>query len=115
MNRYTQIQAEELKSSGYKFRWQDLFEKPLNEFLTRFFAKQGYKDGLHGLSLSLLQAFSFLILYLKLWQMCGFPQEKVGISEFEEESKKVASSVKYWIKESGDLNSFSKLLKIFKK
>ncbi len=115
MNRYTQIQADELKSLGYKFRWQDLFEKPLDEFLSRFFAKYGYKDGLHGLSLSLLQAFSFLILYLKLWQMSGFSEERIGISEFDGESKKVASSIKYWIKESEGMNSFSKLLKIFKK
>lgn len=114
MNRYTQIQAEDLKKLGFRFRWQDLFQRPLDEFLSRFFANKGYKDGLHGLSLSFLQAVSFLVVYLKLWEMGGFKQEKVGVAEFNTESKKIGDSIKYWISESksGTLN---KVFKIFKK
>ncbi len=59
MDRYSGIQAAELIKEGYQFNWKDLLEKPLDEFLSRFFAGQGYKDGLHGLALSLLQDFSF--------------------------------------------------------
>lgn len=107
MNRYTQIQADELLKSGSKFRWQDIFEKPLNEFLSRFFAQEGYKDGLHGLSLSFLQAFSFLILYLKLWEKEGFKEENLEISQISEESEKVGKSVKYWIKKKNHLGIFN--------
>jgi len=57
MNRYTNIQAEELSKSGYQFRWQDMVKKPMGEFLSRFFVGEAYKDGLRGLILALLQAF----------------------------------------------------------
>src|SRR3989344_6138183 len=67
LNRYTSVQANELHADGIKFQWTDLITKPLSEFLSRFFANKGFEDGLHGLTLSLLQAFSFLIVYLKLW------------------------------------------------
>lgn len=114
MNRYTNIQSEEIAKSGYKFKWQDLFEKPLNEFLSRYFANSGYKDGLHGLSLSLLQAFSFLVLYLKVWGMEGFKHEEVEINEFDSESKKIGEAIKYWINENKS-GKFSKIFKVFKK
>ena len=38
MNRYTDIEAKELINNGYKFCWQDIIQKPLSEFLSRFFA-----------------------------------------------------------------------------
>ncbi len=115
MDRYTKIQSEELRDAGYKFSWKDLLEKPVSEFLSRFFANEGYKDGLHGLSLSLLQAFSFLILYLKLWEMKNFTAEEVSVSQFEQEAKVMRESTKYWINEKRTRGAFGKFLKIFKK
>lgn len=114
MNRYTQIQAEEIKETGYKFKWQDILQKPLDEFLSRFFANEGYRDGLHGLSLSLLQAFSHLVLYLKLWEMEGFKNGEIGVLEFDLERKKAGEALKYWIKEKNS-TGFSRVFKIFKK
>src|SRR5260221_8276110 len=43
LNRYTTIQAKELKQSGYNFAWQDLISKPLSEFLGRYFANSGFE------------------------------------------------------------------------
>lgn len=100
MNRYTDIQAEEQKKEGYKFRWVDLFEKPIGEFLSRFFANQGYKDGLHGLALSLLQAFSFMVVHLKLWELSDFKQQEITLDELEAERLKAAYSINYWMKHS---------------
>jgi (heptosyl)LPS beta-1,4-glucosyltransferase len=77
--RYTDVQFKELSQEGYKFSPSDIINKPLSEFLSRFFAGEGYKDGLHGLVLALLQSFFILIIYLKLWQEQGFkevPQAK---------------------------------------
>lgn len=114
MNRYTKVQAEELVESGYKFKWQAIFEKPLSEFLSRYFANYGYKDGLHGLSLSLLQAFSFLVLYLKVWEKTKFVQQDIGISEFEDQSKKIGQDINFWIK-GLNKSGFKKIFKLFKK
>jgi len=114
MGRYTEIQAEELFKSGYRFRWQDLFEKPLSEFLSRYFSNHGYKDGLHGLSLSLLQAFSFFVLYLKIWEKTGLKEQDLGLAEFEGETKLISKDVDYWINQSKG-GTLKKFLKIFKK
>lgn len=113
MNRYTEIEANQLQKSGYQFSWQDILEKPMEEFISRFFAQEGFKDGVHGLALSLLQAFSFLVLYLKLWERSRFRQENLEISQFEEESKKVEKGIKYWIDKKKNSSNFD-LFKIFK-
>jgi len=75
MIRYTDIQAKELMDGGYQFSWKDLLIKPLSEFLTRFFVQHGFEDGLHGLALALLQAFSFVVVYLKVWEKKGFAKK----------------------------------------
>ena len=107
MNRYTSVQAK-LKSKDYKFKWQDLISKPTGEFLSRFFAGEGYRDGVHGLSLSLLQAFSELVLYLKIWGLGGFKEENIGVKEAVSELDKAKREVTYWendtlLKESGGI------------
>ena len=113
MGRYTTIQAKELKDEGYKFDWNDLFEKPLGEFLSRFFANEGYKDGLHGLALGLLQAFSFLVLYLKLWEMDKFKEQDIVLRQLEVQKEKSAEAINYWIKRSKHPGSLFE--RIFKK
>lgn len=110
MNRYTTIEAEQIYKEGYRFNWKDLFEKPLNEFLSRFSANQGYKDGLHGLSASLLQAFSFLVVYLKLWQLDSFKPQEVALTEIKEEADKTSAALNYWFK---DGNSPKNIFKSF--
>ena len=104
MNRYTSVQAEELKSQGYIFNWRDLISKPNSEFLSRFFLNRGFEDGLRGLALSLLQAFSFLVVYLKVWEIEKFEQKSIALSEIKEVSSQAGKEIKYW-------NNFSALSK----
>ncbi len=96
LNQYSNIQAKELYIAGRKFSWTDLIRYPTQEFLSRFFEGQGYKDGLHGLSLSLLQAVSTLILYAKLWELEGFTEEKIKIGELQNELKERNRQENYW-------------------
>lgn len=98
MDRYTAIQAKELTKGGYNFNWQDLVIKPLGEFLGRYFARRGFEDGLHGLSLSLLQSFSFFIMYLKVWEMEKFPERAIDIKELKELKNKSGHEIDYWFK-----------------
>jgi glycosyltransferase involved in cell wall biosynthesis len=99
LSRYTDIQAEEIAGQGYVFEWKDLVLKPTNEFLSRFFAGQGYQDGLHGLALASLQAFSELILYLKLWEKSGFREEEI-VRELPAVSLKAIGDYLYWLEKS---------------
>lgn len=66
MDRYTTVQATELNKKGYTYQFADNLTKPFSEFLRRFFAWEGYKDGVIGLNLAILQSLSELIVYLKL-------------------------------------------------
>ncbi len=97
MNRYTDVQARILIQKEYKFIWRDLIRKPLQEFLSRYFAGEGYKDGLHGLSLALLQAFSELTLYLKIWQSEQFKPEALDVRELSKEAKWAKGQLDWWI------------------
>jgi len=76
--RYSSLQSKELIDSGYKFDVRDLIGKPIGEFMSRFFAGDGYKDGLHGLILAFLQMFSIMLIYLKVWQYEGQTPKNAG-------------------------------------
>ncbi len=98
MDRYTSVQARNLKEEGYNFEWKDLVRRPLSEFLGRFFANRGFEDGLHGLALGLLQAFSFLVVYLKVWEMEKFEREEITLPELKKLSDESGKELKYWFK-----------------
>lgn len=100
MNHYTTIQAKHLKKDGVKFSWRHVITKPTSQFLTRFFAQEGYKDGLHGLSLSMLQAFSELVVYLKIWQKGKFVKRKISTNQVEAEFSKSSKQFVWWLLES---------------
>lgn len=101
MARYTDIQAKGLVKGGYKFSWQDLARKPLAEFLSRFFAGEGWRDGGHGLLLCLLQAFSELVVYAKVWELQKFGQVPLKRSEIGQVALGAGGEVEHWLVQSG--------------
>lgn len=108
MNRYTTAQAEKKIKDGYKFSWKDLIIRPTNEFLSRFFGDEGYKDGVYGLAFSLLQGFSELVFYLKIWESEKFKDQRVSLEDVVSEMRKKEGELHYWqgdsmYKESGNL------------
>ncbi len=54
--RYTRYGASTLLKEGVRAHPRHLITRPLQEFWRRFITWQGYKDGLHGLRLSLIMA-----------------------------------------------------------
>ena len=100
LNRYTDHQAKFLQNTGYSFGWSDVVEKPSAEFLRQYFANQGYREGLHGLALSLLQSFSELVLYLKLWQQSGFIEQSVPPKDLEFRISDLGFQYKWWTYEA---------------
>jgi (heptosyl)LPS beta-1,4-glucosyltransferase len=109
MNRYTSEYAILKIKGGYKFSWKDIISKPKNEFLSRYFFGEGYKDGLHGLALSLFQAFSELTVYLKIWQKEKFIDQNPELDEVVSVIRDAEKDLHYWesdalFKESGSLS-----------
>lgn len=85
LNIYVVNEAEQLIKGGYEFKWQDAIRFPVKEFLSRFFAREGYRDGFHGLMLSLLMAFYHLLIVAVIWEKKGF--EKIDNKNFSDEVK----------------------------
>ncbi len=69
--RYTDIAARKLYEDGKRARLRSFVGQPAREFVRRFLTLQGYRDGRHGLVLSLLLAYYAGRTYLKLWRMQG--------------------------------------------
>lgn len=115
--RYSNQQAKELIDSGYHFDAKDLISKPFGEFLSRFFAGEGYKDGVHGLVVALLQFFSILLIYLKVWELQGFatlPENKFR-AIWQDQFLSKFKEIKYWFLTSKIQSTNSKVATIFLK
>jgi len=118
MNRYTSVQAQLLVNDNKRFSWRDLLQKPAGEFLSRYFFGKGYKDGMHGLALGLMQLVSDMVLYLKLWQLEKFPDKKLPLKSVIKQMRNVEDDFHYWyadslLKENGGLtNRLRRKLKI---
>jgi glycosyltransferase involved in cell wall biosynthesis len=95
---YSKLAAQDLVDSGYRFKWQDLLGAPVEEFLRRFLAWEGYRDGLHGLALSLLQAFVTFQVYLRVWQRGGFVESKTDLADVDGLLIEKASAWKWWVR-----------------
>lgn len=111
---YTENDKQLIMAGGKKLFWYDSIRMPSDEFLKRFFAQQGYKDGLHGLVLSSLQAFSALVTFAKVWETQGFKEAegKEILGRSENEFKKVIKDLKYWFLTSKSKQTKNPLKKI---
>lgn len=95
---YAPNEAKNLIEGGYKFKWQDAIGFPVKEFLSRFFARAGYKDGFHGLMLSIFMAFYHFVVFANIWEKRGFEKiEKNLIDETAAEFKKSYRDIIFWI------------------
>lgn len=99
MDNYTSREAEKIIKEGKKISWSDSIRFPLEEFLRRFFAWQGYKDGLHGLVLSLLMAFYWELVFAKVWEHEKFwPHNNDNfLSEVVSQSNGVSKEFHHWV------------------
>lgn len=99
VNTYAVNEAEEKLRKGYSFSHLDVIRFPLGEFLSRFFARKGYKDGFHGLMLALLMSFYHLIVFAFIWEKRGFKEYegKEFLSDTEKEFRRAGKEIFFWI------------------
>jgi len=94
--RYSNIQADELISTGYKVKLSDFILKPVQEFNSRFYFAEGFKDGVHGLVFSLLQSFAISLIYIRLWEKQGFSDKVLSKDSFVSASQESIYEYSYW-------------------
>lgn len=94
--RYSGVQADELKAEDYKIKTSDFILKPVQEFNSRFFFAEGYKDGFHGLVFSVLQAFAIALIYIRLWEKQGVSDKAILKESFVSASQEATYEYSYW-------------------
>ncbi|MDD4938449.1 MAG: glycosyltransferase family 2 protein [Candidatus Shapirobacteria bacterium] len=112
--RYSNIQAEELNAQDYKLKISDFILKPIQEFNSRFFFAEGYKDGFHGLVFCLLQAFAIGLIYIRLWEIQGSQDKQILKESFVSASQEATFEYDHWFikffKQEYSPNIFKKIL-----
>ena len=95
--RYAKYEAKEIYDSKMDLTFSNAIRKALNEFISRYFAAEGYKDGSQGLVLAFLQMFYYLIVYFYYLEMKKFKIE--GEIKEEEFFRKGLKETLYWKKD----------------
>jgi hypothetical protein len=88
---------------------------PLSEFVKRFFAEKGYLDGMHGLTLSLLQAFYHFVVFLRLWEMNNYQEVSDTSGLLKEGTRMVRHEFVYWGQQKNIENEKNTIKKQFYK
>lgn len=114
---YAPNEASDLLKKGYVFNRLDAIRFPIKEFLSRFFAREGYKDGFHGLLLSLLLGFYHLVIFSYLWEHNKFVDEgnKNILHEITEEFNHTKKDFTFWIFQERIRNEKNPLKKFLSK
>ena len=97
IDRASTSEALFLRDAKHVLTWHDAIRFPVSDFLKIYFAQRGWKDGLHGLVLALLQSFYSFCVFAKFWEMEKFPQREIAQEAIASEFKKNGQDVSYWI------------------
>jgi glycosyltransferase involved in cell wall biosynthesis len=93
---YSNNEVDTFLAKGNQIHAYDALRFPFQDFLTNYFAREAYKDGLHGLVLSLLQAFYMFIVFCKIWERQQFKPMAIGLPETQSELRHFSKQLKYW-------------------
>lgn len=93
---YTENEVKKYESAKYLVSWTDAIRFPVSDFLKIYFAQQGYKDGLHGLVLAILQSFYSFIIFSKLWEKASFREIPISLPGLTREIRSAGKEYTYW-------------------
>ncbi len=65
-NVYTTLGAQEAFRRGRRARWYDLVFRPIVSFITHYLVRQGFRDGIEGLIISVMSSVAVFTKYAKL-------------------------------------------------
>lgn len=68
MMRYAKVEASEKIEQKKEFHLKEATQNGVSEFVSRYFAGEGYKDGMYGFALSILQLFYSFLVYFYYWE-----------------------------------------------
>lgn len=66
--RYARAEAKKAARENKTITISETFKKSLNEFISRYFSGEGYRDGSRGFVLAILQMFYYVLVYVFYWE-----------------------------------------------
>ena len=99
LNRYTNIEAEQKMQARRSISNASLMKDFSDEWFSRLFAGQGYKDGARGFYLSCLQAVYQMSVEMKIWEKNQFSSNLENKNQLVllKELKKFQKDLNFWI------------------
>lgn len=67
INKYSSLEIKEIENSK-PVKKMDLIIHPIAAFLNHYISRKGYKDGIHGMMVSIVHAMTNMMRYMKLWE-----------------------------------------------
>ncbi len=112
---YTESEADTFIETGKKLNTLDFVTIPAQDFMKTFFLQKGYRDGRHGLVLSLLQAFYSLVVLTKVWERQGFQEDKNDklLPSLFTECRRLGHEFNYWFATAFIEESKSNISKLY--
>ena len=71
MDRYTTLAARQMREEGRRAGWIDLALHPPAAFVRNYVLRGGFRDGVPGLIISMLNATYVAVKFAKLWALCS--------------------------------------------
>ena len=121
--RYAKSEAESLIQKKENYTLSQSLQKSLSEFIGRFFSSEGYKDGMHGFVLSILQMFYYFLVYFYFWEKKKYSSIEKNIPQsFQNFTRELHFDTNFWLNEKIliptsekiKLKIQNKILKLFK-
>ncbi len=69
INNYSTLEAEEKYKSQIKITGATILSHGISSFLRSFVSLRGYKDGVHGLMISIIDSMTTFLTYMKMWEL----------------------------------------------
>lgn len=102
---YSDNEVDVFLKNGGEIFWYDALRFPIQDFLTNYFVRGSFRDGLHGLILSILQAFYMFVVFAKIWERQGFQAEDVSLDDTRKEIKRAGKQLFYWFNHTNAQNA----------
>lgn len=71
MDRYTTLAARQLFEDGRRAGWVDLLVTPRLTFFRNYILRGGFRDGMAGLVVSVMNSYYVALKFAKLWELCS--------------------------------------------
>jgi glycosyltransferase involved in cell wall biosynthesis len=71
MDRYTSLAARQMFEDGRRANWFDVLIHPRLAFVRNYLLRGGFRDGMPGLIVSVMNSYYVSLKFAKLWELCS--------------------------------------------